>query len=63
MPITVKEIDARLKTALGIKNKERKIAYVMSLGQYIVMDLQMEQAEKGLAAFEAAAKQNLPPQP
>ncbi|MBA7595178.1 hypothetical protein ES703_02137 [subsurface metagenome] len=49
MPITLKEIDAKLKKAIGFKDKDRKVAYIMSLSQWIAADYQMEQVEKGLA--------------
>lgn len=58
MPITIKEIDARLMKAKGIKDRDRKIAYVMSLSQWIAADYQMEQAEKGLAVV---APETAPP--
>jgi len=43
----VKEIDARLKKAQKIADKDRKMAYIMSLAQWIGADFQMEQIEKG----------------
>lgn len=49
MPITIKEIDTKLKKAIGFKDKDRKVAYIMSLSQWIAADYQMEQVEKGLA--------------
>ena len=49
MPITVKELDAKLKKAIGFKDRDRKIAYIMSLSQWIAADYQMEQVEKGVA--------------
>lgn len=52
MPISTKEIDARLKKAVKIEDRERKIAYVLSLAQWLMSDLQMEQAEKGLVLPE-----------
>lgn len=58
MTITVKEIDARLTKAKKIEDKDRKIAYIISLGQWLFMDMQMEQAEKGVALPDTTTPQN-----
>lgn len=50
MPITVKELDAKLRKAIGFKDRDRKIAYIMSLSQWIAADFQMDQVEKGITA-------------
>lgn len=45
MPMTIKEIDHKLRIALKFKDRTRKIAYIMGVAQLIAAEAQLEQLE------------------